>query len=73
MQELRKKKLEKTPGIAETIDWAFSLVALHIDHLDRQVVEETLGVVLKDWKDKREVELSLTELLDKTKVYSKVG
>jgi len=72
MQELRKMKLEKTPGIAETIDWASALVALHIDHLDRQVVEETLGVVLKDWKDKREVELSLSELLGKTKVYSKV-
>ena len=35
MQHLRKIKLEKTPGVAETLDWAMALSALHIDHLDR--------------------------------------
>src|SRR4026207_2195460 len=35
MQSLRTMKLEKTPGIAETLDWAAALAALHIDHLDK--------------------------------------
>ena len=72
MQNLRNMKLEKTPGIAETIDWATALSALHIDHLDRAVVEQTLGVVLKDWRDTRQVQLSLSELFEKTGVISKL-
>ena len=72
MQHLREMKLEKTPGIAETIDWAASLSALHIDHLDKNTVSETLGVVLKDWRDMREVQLSLSELLEKSGVQSKL-
>ena len=73
MQELRQMKLEKTPGIAETLDWAQALAALNLDHLDQKLVEDTLGVVLKDWQDIRTVTDSLTELLDKTGVVSKIG
>lgn len=72
MQELRKMKLEKTPGVAEALDWAMALSALHIDYLDRQIVEQTLGVVLKDWRDTRQVQLSLSELLEKTGIISKL-
>ncbi len=72
MQQLRIIKLEKTPGIAETLDWAMALSALHIEHLDKDIIEQTLGVVLKDWSDTREVQLSLSELLEKTGVYSKL-
>ena len=72
MQQLRILKLEKTPGIAETLDWAMALSALHIDHLDKNIIEQTLGVVLKDWNDTREVQLSLSELLEKTGVHSKL-
>ena len=72
MQQLRILKLEKTPGIAETLDWAMALSALHIEHLDKNIIEQTLGVVLKDWNDTREVQLSLSELLEKTGVHSKV-
>lgn len=68
MKEVRALKLEKTPGIAETLDWAQALAALHIDHLEKEVVEETLGIILKDWKDIRETGLSLTELFDKAGV-----
>ena len=71
MQALRQLRLEKTPGIAETIDWAMALSALHIDHLDRTLVEQTLGVVLKDWKDVRQTQLSLSELYEKAGVVSK--
>ncbi|GAA4454835.1 MoxR family ATPase [Nibrella saemangeumensis] len=72
MQQLRTLKLEKTPGIAETLDWALALSALHIDHLDKNIVEQTLGVVLKDWHDTRQVQLSLTELMEKTGIHSKL-
>lgn len=72
MQEIRKQKLEKLPGIAETLDWAMALSALHIAHLDKEIVEETLGVILKDWQDIRHTQLSLSELLEKTGVKSKV-
>ena len=72
MQTLRSLKLEKSPGIAETLDWAMALSALHIDHLDKTIVEQTLGVVLKDWRDTRQVQTSLGELLEKTGVHSRI-
>ena len=72
MQQLRIIKLEKTPGIAETLDWAAALSALHIDHLDKNIIEQTLGVVLKDWRDTKQVQLSLSELMEKTGVVSKI-
>jgi len=72
MQEVRLMKLEKTPGIAETLDWAMALAALHIDHLDKTVIEQTLGVVLKDWRDTRQVQLSLSELMEKIGVIPKL-
>lgn len=72
MQQLRIIKLEKTPGIAETLDWAAALSALHIDHLDKNIIEQTLGVILKDWRDTRQVQMSLSELMEKTGVHSKL-
>jgi len=62
MQELRKMRLQKIPGIAETLDWATALVNLHLNHLDKDLVGSTLGIVLKDWQDVRQTQLSLTEL-----------
>lgn len=72
MQELRQKKLEKTPGIAETLDWAQALAALHIDALDKQVVEDTLGIILKDWKDIRETSQTLSQLFEQVGVKQKL-
>lgn len=68
MQVLRQQKLDKLPGVAETLDWAQALAALHIDHLDKEIVEDTLGIILKDWKDIRETGLSLSELFEKSGV-----
>lgn len=64
MQEVRKLRLEKTPGIAETLDWASALAALHFDHLDEEIIASTLGIILKDWQDIRKTQLSLSELLE---------
>ncbi len=55
MQLVRQAKLDKTPGIAETIDWGAALMALHRDHLDRETIEETLGVLFKSQEDARVV------------------
>ncbi len=51
MQAARHLKLTKVPGIAETLDWAVSLMALHQDHLEPEAVSETLGAILKDRDD----------------------
>ncbi len=73
MDALRQMKLEKTPGVAETLDWARALAGMHLDHLDKQTVEDTLGVVLKDWQDMRHTKDALSELLEKTGVQSRIG
>jgi MoxR-like ATPase len=72
MQELRKERLEKVPGVAETLDWAMALASLHIDHLDKEIVESTLGIVLKDWHDIRQTQMSLSELFERVGVTSKL-
>lgn len=71
MQELRQQRLNKVPGIAETLDWAQALAGMHINHLEKSLVESTLGVVLKDWQDIRQTQLSLSELFDKVGIKSK--
>ena len=73
MEELRERKLEKTPGIAATLDWARALASMHLSHLDKRVVENTLGVILKDWQDIRHTQDALSELLEKTGVRSKLS
>jgi MoxR-like ATPase len=51
IRALRALELKKSPSIAETIDWARTLVALGIDTLDEEAVQSTLGVVLKHASD----------------------
>jgi len=53
MQILRTLPLQKAPGVAESLDWARALIALHRDHLDVQALEQTLGCVLKVHEDRR--------------------
>jgi MoxR-like ATPase len=51
MQQLRSLDLFKPPGVAETLDWAAALQVLGETELSPQVVEDTLGVVLKYEED----------------------
>ncbi len=51
MEATRRMRLAKVPGVAETLDWANALAALHADHLDEDVIAETLGCILKDADD----------------------
>ncbi|MPY60170.1 AAA family ATPase [Streptomyces spongiae] len=48
---LRAMDLRKAPSVAETIDWARTLLALGADTLDESVVRTSLGVVLKHQDD----------------------
>jgi len=51
VQELRRVDLYKAAGVSETLDWAAALVALGRDVLDGAVIDETLGVLLKNQED----------------------
>ncbi|MGZ6751967.1 MAG: AAA family ATPase, partial [Nocardioides sp.] len=48
---LRELELKKAPSIAESVDWARTLIALEIRDLDEKAVADTLGVVLKHASD----------------------
>ncbi|HRW07130.1 MAG TPA: MoxR family ATPase [Caldilineaceae bacterium] len=47
VQELRREELYKLPGVAETLDWITALVALDQESLTEEIVNDTLGVLLK--------------------------
>ena len=51
VQRLRDFDLAKPPGVAETVDWAEALAALGRQELDAELVESTLGSVLKYHED----------------------
>ncbi|MEU6405004.1 MoxR family ATPase [Streptomyces sp. NPDC046985] len=48
---LRAMDLRKAPSVAETVDWARTLLALGADALDEDVVRDSLGVLLKHQED----------------------
>lgn len=66
VQSLRELDLKKSPAISETIDWAQSLLLLHADSLNQQVVEDTLNVLIKFQQDIELVEAELPALLRKS-------
>jgi MoxR-like ATPase len=51
VQELRGVELYKAAGVSETLDWAAALVTLNRESLDADVVDQTLGVLLKHRED----------------------
>src|SRR5262252_504707 len=68
VQGLRKEDLFKSPGVAETLDWASALAELDTVALDPATVSDTLGVLLKYQDDIARVEGSkVKELLDEVK------
>jgi MoxR-like ATPase len=48
---IRELEVAKRPGVAETIDWARAVSLLGASSLDPQVVDDTLGWVVKDRED----------------------
>jgi MoxR-like ATPase len=63
VQALRRQDLFKSPGIAETIDWARALVALQAEAVDQTMAGDTLGALLKYQDDLEKVRANLTQLL----------
>ena len=61
VQKLRQEDLYKRPGVAETLDWVSALVALDRETLSQEVIEETLGVLLKYQDDIELVRGPVTE------------
>jgi len=56
IQELRREDLYKLPGVAETLDWISALVALDQQDLSEEIVNDTLGVLLKYQDDIQHVQ-----------------
>ena len=56
IHELRDLDLKKVPAISETIDWARTLLLLHSESLDPELVRDTLNVILKFQEDIENVE-----------------
>lgn len=52
VHRLRDLDLKKAPSIAESVDWARTLVALEIRDLDPTTIDDTLGVLLKHHSDR---------------------
>lgn len=63
VQELRHADLYKIPGVAETLDWTAALVALDKQALDPEIVEDTLGVLLKYQDDLTRVQGATTRTI----------
>jgi len=61
VQELRREDLYKLPGIAETLDWTAALVALDREDLSDDIVNDTLGVLLKYQDDIQHVKGPVVE------------
>jgi MoxR-like ATPase len=55
VQRLRQVELFKPPGIAETLDWANSILAMDQTELDESTILDTLGVLLKYQDDTQRV------------------
>ena len=63
MQALRRRRLSKAPGVAESIDWAQALVRLHRQSLDAAVLSDTLGCFLKDRHDLEDLDRAAIDAL----------
>lgn len=51
LRNLRQSSINKQPGIAEAIDWAETLITLHCKNIDKEILEQTAGVILKNRED----------------------
>jgi len=63
VRSIRQLDLKKSPSVSETLDWARTLLLLGLDHVDEQIVKDTLHVLLKYQTDiaKAAKELSVDE------------
>lgn len=70
---LRALDLRKAPAISETIDWARAVLLLGASKLDRDLVQGTLGLLLKHQTDKADVEPRVEKLIAAAEQAAKAG
>jgi MoxR-like ATPase len=63
VHKLREMELEKSPGVAETIDWVESLDAIGAQSLDADSATQTLGSIIKGRDDLEYVSTSIAEIV----------
>lgn len=63
IRRIRALDLRKAPSISETLDWAQALILLNAQELNRELVEETLQLILKYDRDAQKVIERLPALL----------
>src|SRR5580704_8598290 len=74
VQRLRKEDLFKSPGVAETLDWASALTELDAVALDPAQVSDTLGVLLKYQDDIAKIQgAKARELIDQARAELRVS
>lgn len=66
INKVRQLDIRKLPSVSETIDWARTLVLLHADNLDREMVKRTLNTFLKTQQDIQVAESRLDALTEQT-------
>jgi MoxR-like ATPase len=65
---LRGLDLEKAPGVAETLDWVEALASLGEEELDPEILDATLGAILKSREDLEQVrEAGVASILEGTR------
>ena len=70
---LRALDLRKVPAISETIDWARGVLLLGASGLDKDLVEATLGLLLKHQADKADVGPKIDKLLAAAEQAARAG
>jgi len=60
VRSIRRFQLKKAPSVSESIDWARTLLALGVSHIDTEVMRDTLHVLLKYQTDIEKVSKDLT-------------
>src|SRR6056297_3395813 len=73
VHSLRQLDLKKAPAISETIDWARSLLLLHADQLETELVRSTLNVLLKFEEDIQSTEANLGNMVRECRKESASG
>jgi len=63
VNKLREMDLEKSPGVAETIDWVQSLDTIGAKDLTEENAEQTLGAVIKGREDLDYVNSNISEIV----------
>lgn len=67
IQKLREVDLKKLPAVSETIDWARTLLLMHADVLETEMVRDTLNVILKFQDDAERVDTELPAMVRRAK------